>query len=160
MSSIPIPRSLPGIIEDQINAFESRTGIPAVAVGSPVLSIIEASSISDFRSSQDLFGTLAAMGLDRATGPALDKLGGDYDIPRPGATFGSGFVNIGDSSFKKKTTKMYAGAPAPIVGTTALAVADGSAFPATGSVYLGRGTINYEGPLAYTAVTPSGNFWG
>lgn len=159
MSTIPIPRSVPQIIDDMLNAFESRTGIPKVKVGSPVLSIVEASSISDFRSSQDLFGALMSLGLDRATGPALDKIGNDDGIPRPGATFGSGFINIGDSSFAKISTKVYAGRAAPIVGATTLYVANAASFPASGSIYIGRGTVNYEGPIAYSAKTNLGTFW-
>jgi hypothetical protein len=159
MALIPIPRSIPQIIEDQLNAFEARTGIPALKVGSPVLSIVEASAISDFRSTQDLFGTLNSLGLDRATGPSLDKLGNDDDVPRPGATFSSGFVNVGDSSFQKISSKIYAGQAAPIIGTTKLYVSDASQFPASGNVYIGRGTVNYEGPLGYSSKTQSGTFW-
>lgn len=159
MSTIPVPRSVPQIIEDILNAIESKTGIPAVKVGSPVLSIVEAAAISDFRSTQDLFGVLNSLGLDRATGPALDKIGNDDDIPRPGATFASGFVSVGDSSFVKISSKVYAGKPAPIVGTTTLYVADASSFFASGSVYLGRGTVNYEGPIAYSSKTNMGTFW-
>ena len=159
MSLIPVPRSVPQIISDMLSAFEAKTGIPSVKVGSPVLSIIEASAISDFRSTQDLFGVLNSLSIDRATGPALDKIGNDDDIPRPGATFASGFVIVGDSSFLKITSKVYAGKPAPIVGTTTLYVADASAFSASGNVYLGRGTVNYEGPIAYSAKTNLGTYW-
>lgn len=159
MSLIPVPRSLNQCIGDILSTFEAITSIPRVKIASPVLSIIEAAAISDFRSSSDLFGMLNAVGLDRAELSALDRIGNDEDAPRPQATFASGFVNIGDSSFTKITSKVYAGGAAPIIGTTTLFVTNAFAFPSSGSVYIGRGTLNFEGPIAYSAKTNLGTFW-
>jgi len=38
-------------------------------------------------------------------------------------------------------------------------ISDASGFPAIGSVYVGRGSNNLEGPLAYTSITQVGNYF-
>jgi hypothetical protein len=50
-------------------------GLSGVKVGGPLLTILETTSTSDFRNSQDSFNVLAAVSLDYATGNALDRLG-------------------------------------------------------------------------------------
>ncbi len=139
----------------------ARFGIDKVKPGSPILSILEAAAQSDVRSTQDIFSYLNSINLDRATGDALDKIGADEDAPRLGQTFGTGVVTISDTSFAKKVTKIYVGTPAPIVGTIGanFYVADATGWPTTGSIYIGRGTTNYEGPIAYTALTFISPYW-
>lgn len=159
MADIPVPRSRSQIVGEMVDAVLARLGLPSLKVGSPTLSIIEASAQSDLRSSQDIFNLLNSLSLDRASGQALDRLGADEQVPRIGETPSSGRLSIGDSSFAKLATRIYQGGASPIVGTTALPVEDAAAFPATGSVYIGRGTTNLEGPLAYTAKTNLGSFW-
>lgn len=159
MATVPQPRSYNQILGDLIDGFQSRFGVDNLRVGSPILSILEAAAQSDLRSSQDIFAMLNSISLDRAEGDALDRIGADEDLPRASETFASGLVNIGDSSFAKKSTKVYVGKPAPIVGTVTLFVADAASFPTSGQVYIGRGTANFEGPLAYTAATAFGTYW-
>jgi uncharacterized phage protein gp47/JayE len=159
MATIPTPRSYNQIMGDMINAFLSRFGIKSLRVGSPILAMLEAAAQSDLRNSQDIFNLLNSDSLDRATGIALDRKGADEDTPRLSESAANGLVNVSDTSFLKISTKVYQGSAAPIIGTTALAVADASSFPATGRVYIGRNTTNYEGPINYTATTNSGTFW-
>lgn len=154
MAQIPVPRSYPQIVGDMIDAFLSRYGLKSLKAGSPVLSLIEAAAQSDIRSSQDIFQLLNATSLDNAEGQALDRIGADELVPRITESAASGLVNIDDTSFVKVSTKIYQGLPAPIAGALTINVADASSFSATGNVYLGRGTANFEGPLPYTAVTP------
>lgn len=159
MADIPVPRSRSQIVGEMVDAVLARLGLPNLKVGSGTLSIIEAAAQSDLRSSQDIFNLLNSLSLDRATGQALDRLGSDEQVPRLGEAPASGKLSIGDSSFTKLATRIYQGGASPIVGTTTLPVEDANAFPATGSVYVGRGTTNYEGPLAYTAKTNLGSYW-
>jgi uncharacterized phage protein gp47/JayE len=143
-----------------IDAFLSRSGIENLKVGSPILSILEAATQSDLRSSQDIFNYLNAISLDRAEGDSLDSIGADEDLPRRGATLSSGYVTIVDSSFTKKTAKVYAGQSAPIVGSATIYADDASTFPATPfDIYIGRGTENYEGPITVTAKTQLTGYW-
>src|SRR5690606_8682194 len=59
----------------------------------------------------------------------------------------------------KKSSKIYIGLPPPVVGDVAINVEDASTFPTTGSIYVGRGTGNYEGPIAYTSLTNNTSYW-
>lgn len=159
MATVPTPRSFSGIVGDMLDTFLSKTGLPSVRVGSPTLSFIEASAQSDLRNSQDIFNLLNSNSLDRATGLALDRIGADEDVPRIGESPASGFVTISDTSFTKLSTKIFQGRPAPIIGSDKVYVADALNFPASGTVYIGRGTTNYEGPLTYTSKTNNTNYW-
>lgn len=159
MANVPTPRSYNQVLQDIIDGFTSRQGIDKLRIGSPILSILEASAQSDLRSSQDIFAMLNSRSLDRAEGDSLDRIGAEEDTPRRSETFASGKVNVGDSSFAKISTKIYVGLPAPIVGSGTLYVADAQSFNASGNIYIGRGTPNFEGPLEYTAVTNLGTYW-
>jgi hypothetical protein len=158
--TIPNPRSYQQTLGDILTAFLSRYGLKGLKVGGPILSILEAAAQSDVRNTQDIFNLLDAIDIDRATGIALDRLAQDEDVVRLPVSPSSGAVTISDSSFTKVSTKIYAGTAAPNAGTTALKVADGSKFPASGgALYIGRGTVNYEGPINYTNVTQTGTYW-
>lgn len=159
MALIPTPRSYSQILGDMIDAFLSRFGLRALKIGSPVLSMLESAAQSQLRSSEDIFELLEASSLDQATGDALDRIGADEDLPRFTQNPASGPVTISDTSFSKISSKVFQGTAAPIVGSTKVNVTDGSQFPASGSVYIGRGTSNYEGPLAYTSKVNAGNYW-
>lgn len=157
--TIPQPRSYQSILGDMIDAFLSRYGLRGLKTGGPLLSILEAAAQSDVRSTQDIFNLLDANDIDRATGLALDRKAGDEDLVRFSVSPSSGPVTISDTSFTKVQSKVYPGTAAPNAGTSALRVSDASAFPATGAVYIGRGTTNYEGPINYGSITPSGNYY-
>ncbi len=159
MSDIPVPRSYSQILGDQIDAFLSAQGIKNLRVGSPILSMLEAAAQSDMRSSQDIFGLLNSISLDKATGLALERIGADENVPRLQQSAATGTVDITDTSFTKKSSKLFQGSPAPIAGSSSLDVVDASTWPSTGSVYVGRGTSNYEGALSYTSKVNNGTHW-
>lgn len=159
MATIPQPRSYSATVGDMLDALLSKLGFPSVRVGSGVLSIIEAAAQSDLRSSQDIFNLLNSTSLDRATGQALDRLGADERAPREAEAPASGKVTISDSSFNRVATKIFQGKAPPIVGSPYVYVTDASLFPASGDIYIGRGTTNYEGPLTYTSKTNNINYW-
>jgi len=142
-----------------MNSFLSRLGLRNIRAGSPLLSIFETAAQSDLRSSQDTFNALNSISLDRSEGAALLNAGADEDIFLITASPSFGYVTITDSSFEKINSKIFQGAAAPIVGSTSIKIDDATDFPATGEVYLGRNTGNYEGPLAYSAKTDNGNYW-
>lgn len=159
MATTPTPRSYNAVLGGMIDAFLSKYGLKSLKVGSPVLSILEAAAQSDVRSSQDIFDLLNSISLDRASGTALDRIGADEDLPRITESAASGPVTITDSRYQKISTKVFQGKPAPIVGTVNLYVADASDFPASGQLYLGRGTPNYEGPLSYSSKINNTTYW-
>ncbi len=159
MSQIPTPRSYAQHLSDLIDTFLVSARLPSLPVGSPVLFFLESAAQSDTRSTQDIFNLLNSISLDRAEKGALDLIGRSEDVIRISQTASSGTVTISDSSFDKIASRIYEGSIAPIIGSTSLRVVDGSSFPSTGQIYIGRGTLNYEGPIAYTSIADSGGYW-
>jgi len=162
MADTPTPRSYQQTLGDMFDAFLSNQGINSLRVGGPIVSILEAAAQSDTRNSQDIFNLLTSNDLDNATGLALARKGADEQVPKLEITPATGTVTISDTSFTKKSTNLFQGAPAPIVGsgvTSPINVVDADSFPSSGSIYIGRGTNNYEGPLVYTSKVNAGNHW-
>jgi hypothetical protein len=159
MADAPKPKSYNTILGDLVDTFLSKVGFKKIKVGGPLLSTLEASAQSQARITQDLFATVDSISEDRATGAALKAIAASENVPEIKATAASGFVNFSDTSFAKVSTSIYQGAAAPGAGTTALKVTDASSFPSSGNVYIGRGTVYYEGPLAYTSTTNVGPYW-
>ena len=142
-----------------LDTVTSRVGIRRLKAGNPQLSTLEAAARSDVRQSQDVFNALKSGDLDNAEGLLLDRIGRDEKVPRLLLRKATGSVTITDTSFAKKSTKVYQGTAAPIIGSAALNVEDTTAWPSTGSVYVGRNTPNVEGPLTYTSITPHGSYF-
>lgn len=159
MSDTPTPRSYQQILGDLVDAFLAAQGISNIRVGSPILSILEATAQSDLRSSQDIFELLNSISLDLAEGLALERIGNDENITKIQASAATGTVTISDISFTKISSKLSAATPAPIVGSVVINVVDASLWPASGQLYIGRGTPNYEGPLSYTSKVDVGTHW-
>src|SRR5688572_9136020 len=159
MSQVPTPRSYSQILGQMTSVFCVKHGIPDLKEAGPILSILEAAAQSDLRATQDVFATADARSLDDAEGAALAALGEAEDVSRQLPTSASGTVDLGDSTYTKKATTVFGGSAAPIAGTTTLAVVSAADFPSTGSVYLGRGTSRYEGPIAYSAKANVGAYW-
>lgn len=159
MANVPTPRSYPQTLGEMQDGFLSRFGLSGMKKGSAVLSILEAAAQSDVRNSQDIFSLLNAIALKRAKGPALDRIGADEGVPRQLESRTTGSVSLGDSSITKVATRISQASPAPIAGSVAINVVDASSFPGAGAIYLGRGTSNYEGPLAYNGRTNNGTNW-
>jgi uncharacterized phage protein gp47/JayE len=156
MADIPNPRSYPQTLGEAIDVFLGRYGAKGLRPGGPILSLLEAAAQSDVRATQDLFNFLVAIDLNSATGLALDRIGASENLPRRAAVASRGLVTILDTTFEKISSKVFQGQAAPIAGSTTIYIADATDFPATGSVYLGRGTSNLEGPIAYSAKTTLG----
>jgi hypothetical protein len=148
---IPQPRSYQHLVGDMVDAFLSEYGLRGLKIGGPILSFIESAAQGDLRGAQDIFNLLDSIDIDRATGIALDRKALDDDTARLPILPSSGPVTITDTSFIKISTKIYPGAPAPNGGSLSIKVADASNFPATGQIYVGRGTTNYEGPISYNS---------
>lgn len=156
MADTPVPYSLSEILGDMLEAFVSGTGISVIKLADPILSTFESAAQSDLRASEDIFTLLESNSLDYARGVALDRIAASEGIARKTEGPASGFVTVSDASFEKISSKVFQGTAAPIVGSSSINVPDASSFPASGSVYIGRSTSNYEGPLAYTSILPPG----
>lgn len=167
MATTPIPRSYSDILGDMISAFLSKTGLRSLKIGSPCLSFLESGAQSDLRSADTIFTLLDSISLDNSEGEALIRLGADEDLALLPESPASGAVSVIDTGFTKISGKILQSTPAPIIGSTVINLASAIGWPSTGSIYLGRGTANYEGPLAYTSILApgigmgysGGNYW-
>lgn len=157
--AIPTPRSYAAILSDMLDSFLARIGLKKLKIAGPLLSLLEVSAQSRARGSQDIFNMLNNQSIDRADRDALRNIAKDENLKEITASPASGLVNFLDTSFTKLSSTVYQGAAGPNAGTTALKVTDASAFPSAGSVYVGRGTVNYEGPLTYSSLTNVGPYW-
>lgn len=159
MADLPTPRSATQVLGELIANFNARHQLPGLKVGGPLLSILEAAAASDVRATQDVMVGLDARNLDEAEGDALVDWGQREGVMKRQLTPASGRVTVGDGSFAKVASAVFAGTAAPIAGSTTLRVVDARNWPATGQVYVGRGTPRYEGPIAYTAIVNNGTHY-
>lgn len=147
------------ILDGMIKSLQSRVGLSDDTIGAVTLSILESASQSDFLINSNILAALDSISIDRATGTTLDKIGFSESLSRIPATKASGPVTITDTSFTKISSQIYANRPPPISGATIIYVNDASSFPASGRVYIGRGTAQVEGPIQYTAITQVGAYY-
>ena len=149
---------------EQINGLMLATYMSKIAVndlntGGAMVSFFEAVAQAIYRASGDVFQIFRDFSVDRAQGEALKRLAREERVLPIPATVATGKVNISDSSFNKISTKIYQGTNPPNKGTNFIYVSDASLFTPTGSIYIGRGTPNIEGPIAYTSIVPVGGFY-
>jgi len=159
MARVPEPRSFEQIRRDLANVFVADSGVNDLNPGSSVNSFLEATALSQFRSQADIISVLNVNDIDNAEGIDLDNIGEGKGVRRPQATAAVGVITIFQKDFTKVSTKVYLGTAAPPAGSLTVNVSDASLFPATGSIFLGQGTANLEGPIAYTSITPVGSFF-
>jgi hypothetical protein len=158
-NQLPTPQSYEQINSGLLSTYASALGINDFNVGSAITSLMSTVALYTARASGDIFQILRDYSVNRATGDALQRLANENNVTPITASPSTGFVTVTDTSFQKISTKIYAGANAPNIGSIQIPVSDASLFPATGSVYLGRGTNNVEGPLPYSSITQSGTIY-
>lgn len=158
-NKLPNPRSQDQILGDMLATYMAKIGVNDLNVGSAVTSFFEAMAQAVYRASGDTFSILRDFSVDRAEGEALQRIRKEEGLPPITARVSTGKVTIVDSSFTKKSTKIYAGAQSPNVGSMVIPVSDASQFDSSGSIYIGRGTTNVEGPIPYASITPVGGYF-
>ncbi len=159
MAQTPNAKSQEQFLGEMLADWISRTGGNDVNVGSLTTQLFEVVALMAARVSGDSMQILRDLSVDRAEGESLRRIATDEGLRELPARVASGTVNITDSSFVKISTKIYAGAPAPNIGSVQILVSDASEFAASGQLYIGRGTPNVEGPLTYTSKTQIGGYW-
>jgi len=159
MSGTPTPKSYEQILGDMISTYTSKVGVNDLNTGSVQLSFFESVAQAIYRASGDNFSILREFDVDRAGTEKLKRIAADENIVVQGDKVATGTVTITDTSFEKIVTKVYAGANPPNIGSTIIRVSDASLFEPTGSVYIGRGTPNVEGPLDYSSIVQVGGFY-
>lgn len=151
MADIPVPRSYQQILGDTADAFISRTGISALKVGSPILSLMEAVAQSQLRDSEDIFTLLNSISLDRATGTALDSIASDEGLVRISAAPSFGYVTFTDSTAGFAKVESFLADPVAI-GATTLSVPETSNFLVGDFVIIDKGSDSVEGGSTGTSI--------
>lgn len=159
MADTPKPQSQEQLVADMLSSYAAKMGIDDFNVGSAVTSFFEVVGLTAARASGDVFQILRDYSVDRASGDALRRLATENRVKLITAKVSTGQVTVTDTRFEKISTKVYAGASSPNIGSTVIKVSDASKFTASGNIYIGRGTPNIEGPLPYSSITPVGGYY-
>lgn len=154
------PKSFQSIVADMAAKIAAETPINDFTPGSNILTIMEAAAQEDFQQYVQMIEVVKNYSLDNTEGEELEKRAFEWGLTRKEARSHSGFITVTDSRFTKTFSKLYSGLPGPSSGSSTLIVDNASTFPATGSVYIGRGTDNSEGPISYTAApVNNSSYW-
>src|ERR1700749_2204247 len=136
-NNLPQPQSYQQFLTNQLSAYASRLGLNDLQVGSLVTGFFETTSLVGARISGDIFSVLRDNSIERATGDILKRIALENNVTPATAKPATGFVSVIDSSFQKISTKVYAGAISPNIGSTQILASDASLFPSSGSIYIG-----------------------
>ena len=159
-SQLPVPESYDQLLGEMLQAYATKLGINDFNTGSAISSFFEVVALATARASGDVFQILRDFSVDRATGNALQRLATENGVIPITATPTTGAVTVIDTSFTQIATQIYAGTNPPNIGSITINVSNAASFPASGSIYIGRGTPNVEGPLPYaTPPVSMGGFW-
>jgi uncharacterized phage protein gp47/JayE len=159
MADLPNPKSFEQLQSDMLSAYAAKQGINDFNVGSAITDFFAVVALATARSSGDVFQILRDFSVDRASGDALKRLATENRVKLITAKPSTGSVTVIDTSFTKMSTKVYAGTNPPNIGSVLIRVSDASMFPASGAIYIGRGTPNVEGPIPYDSITPTGGYY-
>lgn len=158
MANIPIS-SYNEILGNMIRKIIADTPVNDINKGSLLLTLLEAAAANDYENNTAILNVLELLNIDALQNNDLDAYASNFGLKRNTAAKASGFIKVTDSTITKRSTTLYPVKPAPIAGTTVLHVNDAIGWNQTGTVYLGRGTPNFEGPLTYSSITDNGTFF-
>lgn len=146
-------RSFNQILGNMVRKILAETPLSDVNAGSVLLSLLEACAANDFDNNVAILNLLELLNIDAVRNNDLDSRAADYGLIRLAAQKASGFVTVTNSNITKQSTSLYAIKPAPISGQNVLYVNDTAGWSASGTLYIGRGTESFEGPIPYTSIT-------
>ena len=147
------------ILGNMIRKIIADTPANDLNQGSVILTLLEAAAANDFENNTAILNVLELLNIDALRNNDLDAYASNFGLTRRTAIKASGFITIKDSSITKRSTTLYPVKPAPIVGTSVIYVNDAATWNKTGTLYIGRGTPNFEGPLTYTDIINNGTFF-
>lgn len=157
-------KSVSRILGEMIRELDAKTPLTDVSEGSVVGTILEAAALQDFQNQLSVLKVLESSNLQSLIGTDLDNKAIEMTLPNGIGGFGripareaTGVVTI-SSPFKKISSALYIGKPAPFAGSFNVFIQTAEGFPPTGSIYIGRGTLNEEGPIPYSQVIDNGTF--
>jgi uncharacterized phage protein gp47/JayE len=127
-----------------------------------IRTILESVAIEQFQHYVQMVTVLKSLSLDNKRGSDLDAVGIDLSLSRTQADKATGPISIyREEGFEKVATSFYSGLPAPLQGDTSINVNDASnaLFSTSGTLILGRGTVNEEEVTYVVAPVNNTNYW-
>jgi len=152
-----VPRLFPEIMQDMLAELIDSTPLNDVNFGSVFVSMLEAAAQEDDEQYFQMLEIIRGYSLDSVFGSDLDDRASEYSIERRGAGKASTPVTISDPAITKIETGVYSGSPGSPAGSTSIRGDDATGFPVSGSIVIGRGTVNVE-TRPYGSITQSPNF--
>lgn len=146
-------RSFNQILGGMLRKIIANTPLTDVNAGSVLLTLLEAAASADFENNAAILNVLEILNIDAVKNNDLDLRAADYGLTRRPAIKASGRISIYNTNIVKRSTSLYVIKPAPIAGQTTIYVNNTDGWAPTGSLYIGRGTQNFEGPIAYSSIT-------
>lgn len=128
-------------------------------VGSVLLTLLEAAAQVDFENNASALSILELLSIDNTRNSDLDNRAADYGLSRTPSRRATGLITVKDSSITKRSTNLYQIKNPPISGSTVIYVNNAAGWSATGNIFIGRGTSNFEGPIPYTSIVNNGTFY-
>ncbi|CAM6003883.1 unnamed protein product [Sphagnum balticum] len=136
-----------------IRTIIANTPLNDVNQGSVLLTILEAAAANDFENNAAILSLLNLLNIATVSGTDLDNRAADYGLTRYAAVQASGNISIFNTSITLQSTSLYILKPPPIASQTVLYVNNTTGWAASGTLYIGRGTISFEGPIPYSSIT-------
>lgn len=148
------------ILGKLIRKIVADTPVNDINTGSVLLTLLEAVAAQDFENNSSILSVLETLNIDALKNSDLDTRAADYGLSRRAAIRSTGFITISDTSIVKRSTTLYGVKPTPIAGATIIYVNDAADWdPTGGTLYIGRGTQQFEGPITYTSIVNNGSFY-
>jgi len=142
-----------------VRKIRGDTEVNDINDGSVLMNLLEGIAGNDFENSVAILNALELLNIDTISNNDLDAAASNLGLSRKPAATASGNITISDSTISKRSTSLFSVKAAPIAGATQLFVNDASTWSATGTLFIGRGTDNFEGPIAYTSIIDNGTFF-
>jgi uncharacterized phage protein gp47/JayE len=158
MANIDI-KSYNQILGDLVRKIIADTPANDLNRGSVLLTLLEAVAANDYENNTGILNVLELLNIDAIRNNDLEAYASNFGLTRNTATKSSGFIVVKDTAITKRSTSLYAVKPAPIAGSTVVYVSDATGWNTSGSIYVGRGTPNFEGPVSYSSITDNGTFF-
>ena len=136
-----------------VRKIVAETPLSDINPGSVFLTLLEACASQDFDNNVAILNILELLNVDAIRNNDLDNKAADLGLARYVAKAATGTVRFQNTNITKQSTGLYSLKPAPISGQMSLFVNNTSGWAASGSVYIGRGTNSFEGPISYTSIT-------
>ena len=145
-------KSFNEIVGDMLRKIMAETSLNDINTGAVLLTLLEAAASVDFENNTAILNVLELLNIDAVKNNDLDARASDLGLTRKVAVKASSQVSILNTNITKRSTGLYIIKPAPIAGQTIIYVNNTTGWASSGSLYIGRSTNSFEGPVVYTSI--------